>query len=130
MDHYFYNDRYIGCYSLTQNDHSHILIIEVNYLLQNIFINVLLNMQGSILKFYVILFCRQTIKNICVIIFCIHERTFVAVPFCISRIASLVTISSLFVTWRIIQTVPTAVVDTSISIGPIITFCFMNTCIK
>lgn len=47
--------------------------------------------------------------------------TFVTVDINISRVTAPVTVSSLFVTWKVIQTVTTTVADTVISKGPVIT---------
>lgn len=47
--------------------------------------------------------------------------TFAAVVISVTRFAPFVTVASLFVTWSIIQTVTTAIADTVITIGPVIT---------
>lgn len=44
--------------------------------------------------------------------------TFTTENVVISRFTSFVTVTSLFITWRVIQTVTTTVVDTTITIGP------------
>lgn len=53
----------------------------------------------------------------------VYEYTFGALRVCISRTTSLVTLPSLFVTWKVVQTVTTTVVDTVVPIGPVITIC-------
>lgn len=53
----------------------------------------------------------------------ILRLTFVAATISISWFTSPVTVPSLFVTWRVIKTVTTAVVGTVISIGPFNTLC-------
>lgn len=57
------------------------------------------------------------------VIYLKYEYTLAAVIVCISRVTSFFTVSSLFVTQRVVQTVNTTVVDTLISIGPGITLC-------
>lgn len=51
------------------------------------------------------------------------EYTLVTVGVRISQFTSPVTMTCRFVTWRVVQTVTTAVVDTVISIGTIVTLC-------
>lgn len=53
----------------------------------------------------------------------IDKCTFGTFTVSISRFTSSVTMSSLFVTWRVIQTVTITGVNTVISIGPVFTFC-------
>lgn len=50
-------------------------------------------------------------------------HTFAAVIVFISRVTSTVTMSSLIVPWRVVQTVSTTAVDTVIYICPVITLC-------
>lgn len=60
-------------------------------------------------------------QSICVLIFNITHDTVFA---CISWITPPVTMTSLFVTWNVVQTMTTTVVDTVIAIGIIVTsFC-------
>lgn len=49
--------------------------------------------------------------------------TFFTVIISISLYTSPLTVSRLFVTWSVVQTVATTVVDTVVSIGPVITLC-------
>lgn len=44
-----------------------------------------------------------------------------AVIACISRVTSIVTVTRLFVTWCVVQTVATTVDDTVVTIGPVVT---------
>lgn len=49
------------------------------------------------------------------------KHTSAAVTISISRVTSSVANTSLFVTWSVVQTVTTTVVNTVVSIGPVIT---------
>lgn len=50
------------------------------------------------------------------------EHTPATVAVGISRVTPIVTVTRLFVTWRVVHTVTTAVVDTGITIGTVNTF--------
>lgn len=50
------------------------------------------------------------------------QYTFATIRVGISRVTSSITMTSLFVTWKVVQTMTTTVVHTVISIGPVITF--------
>lgn len=52
----------------------------------------------------------------------ICKLTFATVTVSKPRVATLITVTSLLVTWRVVQTVTTTVVCTIISIGTLITF--------
>lgn len=52
-----------------------------------------------------------------------YEHTVTASSVCISRVTSPVTMTSLFITWKVIQTVSTAVADTLITISSVRTLC-------
>lgn len=63
---------------------------------------------------------RRDIITTC---FCIVKFTYATVSVCVSRITAPVTLTRQFVTGEIITTVTTTVLVTTITIGPVITFC-------
>lgn len=89
--------------------------IPISYSLRNIF--------SIAFIIYSVKLIKLNNMNVFYVFLYIYKYTCATGRVCVSRFTSPVTLTSRFVTWRVVQTVTTTVVVTIITIGPFITLC-------
>lgn len=82
-------------------------------MMQDVSLNVLSSKEWTYIAF-----CHQN-RCECEINLGVYQNTFSTVTISISLFTSFVTVTSLFVTWRVFQTMTATVVDTAITIGTV-----------